>query len=84
MPVSTISALLTRALMALNGNLIQGTGDPYASFLLGQVSSSNFSIPAFSDYRRPYFAPWINDDWKVTDKLTLSFGFPLRPAVPAY
>ncbi|MGA8593930.1 MAG: TonB-dependent receptor [Bryobacteraceae bacterium] len=58
-----------------NGNLISGTGDPYASFLLGQVSSANFSIPAFSDYRRPYFGPWVNDDWKVTDKLTLSFGF---------
>lgn len=58
-----------------SGNLVAGTGDPYASFLLGQVSSSNFSIPAFSDYRYPYFAPWINDDWKVTDRLTLSFGF---------
>lgn len=57
------------------GNLISGTGNPYASFLLGQVSSSNFTIPAFSDYRRPYFAPWVNDDWKVTSKLTLSFGF---------
>jgi hypothetical protein len=58
-----------------SGRLISGTGDPYASFLLGQVSSAGFSIPSFSDYRRPYFAPWVNDDWKVTDKLTLSFGF---------
>jgi hypothetical protein len=57
------------------GKLVGGTGDPYASFLLGQVSSSGFGIPSFSDYRRPYFAPWVNDDWKVTDKLTLSFGF---------
>ncbi len=57
------------------GTLIAGTGNPYASFLTGQVSSANFTIPAFSDYRRPYFAPWINDDWKVTSKLTLSFGF---------
>ena len=58
-----------------NGNLITGTGNAYASFLTGQVGSSGFSIPSFSDYRRPYFAPWINDDWKVTDRLTLSFGF---------
>lgn len=58
-----------------NGAPISGTGDPYASFLLGQVNNAGFSIPAFSDYRRPYFAPWINDDWKVTDRLTLSFGF---------
>ncbi len=57
------------------GAPISGTGDPYASFLLGQVNQGGFSIPSFSDYRRPYFAPWINDDWKITDKLTLSFGF---------
>lgn len=57
------------------GAPISGTGDPYASFLLGQVNNAGFSIPSFSDYRRPYFAPWVNDDWKVTDKLTLSFGF---------
>jgi hypothetical protein len=59
----------------VTGVPISGTGNAYASFLLGQVSSSNFSIPAFPDYRRPYFAPWINDDWKATKKLTLSFGF---------
>jgi hypothetical protein len=58
-----------------SGKVVSGTGDPYASFLLGQVSRAGFSIPSFSDYRRPYFAPWVNDDWKVTDKLTLSFGF---------
>ncbi|MBV9037652.1 MAG: TonB-dependent receptor, partial [Acidobacteriaceae bacterium] len=57
------------------GAPIAGTGDPYASFLLGWVNQGGFSVPAFSDYRRPYFAPWVNDDWKVTDKLTLSFGF---------
>ncbi len=57
------------------GTLIPQSGNPYASFLTGQVSAANFSIPSFSDYRRPYFAPWVNDDWKVTDKLTLSLGF---------
>lgn len=58
-----------------SGTLIQNTGNPYASFLLGQVGAAGFSIPSFSDYRRPYFAPWVNDDWKLTNKLTLSFGF---------
>lgn len=60
---------------AADGTLLGGTGNPYASFLTGQVGNSNFSIPSFSDYRRPYFSPWVNDDWKVTDRLTLSFGF---------
>ncbi len=57
------------------GALIPNTGDPYASFLLGQVRTAGFSIPSFSDYRRPYFGIWANDDYKVTNRLTLTFGF---------
>lgn len=58
-----------------NGAYIPNTGDPYASFLLGQVRTAGFAIPAFSDYRRPYLGLWVNDDFKATDRLTLSFGF---------
>jgi len=57
-----------------NGLPIANTGDPYASMLLGQVSSASFDILANPDFRRNYYAPWINDDWKVTQRLTLSFG----------
>ncbi len=65
----------TTGAFTATGAPINGTGDPYASFLLGQVNQGGFAIPAFSDYRRPYFSPWVNDDWKLTDKLTLTFGF---------
>ncbi len=48
-------------------------GDGYASFLLGVVSgSSNYPVCAF--FRQWYFAPYFQDDWKVTRRLTLNLG----------
>jgi hypothetical protein len=58
-----------------NGLPIANTGDAYASMLLGQVGTATFDILANPDFRRNYWAPWINDDFKVTRRLTLSFGF---------
>ena len=57
------------------GAPIVNTGDPFASMLLGEVSAADFDITARPIFDRDYFAPWINDDIKVTDRLTLSFGF---------
>ena len=59
------------------GTAIVNTGDPFASMLLGEVSSANFDITVRPIFDRDYFAPWINDDIKITDRLTLSFGFRL-------
>lgn len=56
------------------GNPIPNTGDPYASFRLGQVSSSSWRIPAFPAYQEEYISPWINNEWKATDRLTLTLG----------
>lgn len=39
------------------GAPIAATGDPFASFLLGQVNQGGFSVPSFSDYRRPTSRP---------------------------
>lgn len=58
-----------------SGAPIANTGDPYASMLLGEVSSVNFQVATQPDWRRNYYAPWINDDIKITERLTLSFGF---------
>ncbi|MBL8218004.1 MAG: TonB-dependent receptor [Bryobacterales bacterium] len=50
------------------------SGDGFATFLLGTPSSG------YVDYRvRPWFqswyaAPWFQDDWKVSKKLTVNFG----------
>jgi Carboxypeptidase regulatory-like domain len=59
---------------ASGNNLNQTTGNEFASFILGQADSANFSVPFNYMPKLQYFAPWINDDFKVTPKLTLTFG----------
>src|SRR5437773_526339 len=55
-------------------NLSAQTGDAFASFILGQVDSANFSAPFSYMPKMKYSSPWINDDFKLTPKLTLTFG----------
>src|SRR5260370_39778108 len=57
-----------------NGNDLSSTGDPFASFLLGQVQTANFLIPAFTTFTGNFGATYINDDYKVTSKLNLTLG----------
>jgi len=49
-------------------------GDSYASFLLGAVSG-NQNYPLYPFNRQWYFAPYLQDDWKVSRRLTLNLGF---------
>ncbi len=56
------------------GNNLTQTGDPFASFLLGQVHASNQSIPVFHAFRETYTGVFVNDEFKVNDKLTLTAG----------
>ncbi len=55
-------------------NLNSATGDSFAAFMLGQVYSANFTYPLNYMPKNYYFSPWINDDFKVTPNLTLTFG----------
>ena len=57
-----------------HGNTYSQTGDPFASMLLGQVDNSNFVIPQNVTWYEAYFSPWINDEFKVNSKLTLTLG----------
>jgi hypothetical protein len=54
-----------------------GTGQSYASFLIGQIdkgSLTDYSYhPGYSARFRP-ISPYIQDNWKVTPKLTLDLG----------
>jgi hypothetical protein len=65
---SNETALPTAAGRAVSGN-------SFASFLLGQVDSANYTglfvVPA-ERYR--YFATFVQDDWRVSTKLTLNLG----------
>jgi hypothetical protein len=56
------------------GNNLGQTGDPFASFLLGQVQQSNQTIPVEPTFNEAYTAIWLNDEFKVSDRLTLTLG----------
>ncbi len=58
------------------GALLNGgpTGNEFASFILGQVDSANFSAPFRYTPINKYFAPWVNDDIKLTHNLNISLG----------
>ena len=50
------------------------TGDPVASFLLGQVDKANFNVNYRHLQNEQYISPWVNDNLKVTKNLTLTLG----------
>jgi hypothetical protein len=56
------------------GNNLQATGDPFASFLLGQVHASNQNLYVEPTWKETYTGIWVNDEFKVSDKLTLTLG----------
>lgn len=49
------------------------SGDGYATFLLGIVSGSS-NYPLYPFFRQWYVAPYIQNDWKATRRLTLNLG----------
>lgn len=55
---------------------VSSTGYSYASFLMGAVGSTGITLQPFSVLGGRYrpFAPYFQDDWKITPKLTLNLG----------
>jgi len=56
------------------GNQLTTTGDPVASFLLGQVDNANFNVNYHHLLNEQYISPWVNDEFKATKDLTLTLG----------
>ncbi|MDQ6663187.1 MAG: TonB-dependent receptor, partial [Acidobacteriota bacterium] len=50
------------------------TGSAYAAFLLGLPSSGNYHFPGSFSFGEPYYAGFVQDDWKVNRKLTVNAG----------
>ncbi|MDQ6676513.1 MAG: carboxypeptidase regulatory-like domain-containing protein [Acidobacteriota bacterium] len=50
------------------------SGNSIASFLLGDLSGGNVDYNIFPSYRYPYYAPYVQDDYKASRRLTLNLG----------
>jgi hypothetical protein len=62
-----------------------GTGSPLASFLLGYSSTATRSLGGGRmDGHQPMFATYVQDQIRVTDKLTMNLGLRYEIAPPLY
>lgn len=69
-------------LFAFNSNFVEaGTGaaaqtfgGDLADFLFGIPSSGEYDLEARADYHQYYFGTFVQDDWRVNDRLTLNLG----------
>jgi len=50
------------------------TGDEFASFLLGAINNGQISTTNFISSSKRAYAGYVQDNWKVTPKLTLNLG----------
>ena len=74
----TLAAAVTETAGISKGSytVASGTGLSYASFLLGQVDKGSFTDYLQQEFGARFRAisPYIQDNWKVTQKLTLDVG----------
>jgi hypothetical protein len=59
------------------------SGNTAASFLLGTLSSGSSDLNLLPTYLYRYYAPWIQDDWRISSRLTLNLGLRWDFNVPA-
>src|ERR1041384_5946809 len=61
---------------------IANTGNDFASFLLGVASGGGFRYPDDTAFHWPYYAWFAQDDFKLSQKLTLNIGLRYEIPVP--
>ena len=60
------------------------TGNSLATFLLGEVNSASVQISDQINTRAQYLALFAQDDWRVSDRLTLNYGLRYDIELPRY
>ena len=68
----------------VNGSPVAGTGNAYASFLLGAVDSASMSLVQPPDYHSQYLGLFVQDNWKISKKLTINYGLRWDVQPPLY
>lgn len=61
---------------------VAGTGDGFASFLLGEANSASLQISDLIATRARYLAWYVQDDWRLTNRLTINLGLRWETDIP--
>ena len=63
-----LSLAANRVATQADPEIANGTGNTIASFLLGTLNSGSSDFNALPTYLYKYFAPWVQDDWRVSKR----------------
>lgn len=66
-----------------NSSRIANSGDAVAGLLLGVPQTFTQSAVSVQQFRSTLFDLWLQDDWKVSRRLTLNLGMRYDPYIPA-
>ena len=67
------------------GTAVKGTGSAYADFLLGQLYTTTYAVQiAKANYKRNVEAAYIDDNFKITPKLSVQLGLRYELTPPWY
>lgn len=61
---------------------VSGSGDGLASFVLGAANSASIQVSDQINSRAFYLAGYAQDDWRVTDRLTVNLGVRWETELP--
>ncbi len=61
---------------------VSGTGNALASFLLGEVNAASVQVSDKIPSRASYVAFYAQDDWRISDRLTLNLGLRWEAELP--
>jgi hypothetical protein len=76
--ILTFSPLITSNVGAAN------TGNALAAFMLGEVNAASVQLSDLIQSRASYLALYAQDDWRVSDRMTLNYGLRWEAEFPRY